>query len=113
MGAKAYKTKIAQPIINALKELVQNVVIKYFEMKNTLEQWRQANQSLYQDNVRLTERTKNLENINALQKTELQDYRLLRKVFGHKQIDAMLEQAKEITQSKQRGTRFRNKENER
>lgn len=113
MSAKVYKTKIAQPIINALKELVQGVVVKYFEMKNTLEQWRQANQSLYQDNIRLSERAKNLENINASQKAELQDYRLLRKVFGHKQIDAMLEQAKEITQSKQRDTRFRNDKNER
>lgn len=113
MSAKAYKVKIAQPIINALKELVQGVVIKYFEMKNTLEEWRQSNQSLYQDNIRLSERAKNLENINASQKAELQDYKLLRKVFGYKQIDAMLEQAKEITQSKKRNPRFRNDKNER
>ena len=113
MSAKTYKTKIAQPIINALKELVQGVVIKYFKMKSTLEEWRQANQSLYHDNNRLSEKAKNLENINAKQKAELQDYKLLRKVFGNKQIDDMLKQAKEITQSKQRGTRFRNDKNER
>ena len=113
MSAKTYKTKIAQPIINALKELLQGVVIKYFKMKSTLEEWRQANQSLYQDNIRLSERAKNLENINASQKTELQDYKLLRKVFGHKQIDTMLEQAKEITQSKKRSSRFRNYKDER
>ena len=113
MSAKTYKTKIAQPIINALKELVQGVVIKYFKMKSTLEEWRQANQSLYHDNNRLSEKAKNLENINAKQKAELQDYKLLRKVFGSKQIDDMLKQAKEITQSKQRGTRFRNDKNER
>lgn len=113
MSAKTYKTKIAQPIINALKELVQGVVIKYFKMKSTLEEWRQANQSLYHDNNRLSEKAKNLENINAKQKAELQDYKLLRKVFGNKQIDDMLKQAKEIIQSKQRGTRFRNDKNER
>ena len=113
MSAKTYKTKIAQPVINALKELVQGVIIKYFEMKNTLEQWRQANQSLYHDNNRLSEKAKNLENINAKQKAELQDYKLLRKVFGNKQIDDMLKQAKEITQSKQRGSRFRNYKDER
>ena len=113
MSAKTYKTKIAQPIINALKELVQGVVIKYFKMKSTLEEWRQANQSLYNDNNRLSEKAKNLENINAKQKAELQDYKLLRKFFGNKQIDDMLKQAKEITQSKQRGTRFRNDKNER
>ena len=113
MSAKTYKTKIAQPVINALRELVQGVIIKYFEMKNILEQWRQANQSLYYDNNRLSEKAKNLENINAKQKAELQDYKLLRKVFGSKQIDDMLKQAKEITQSKQRGSRFRNYKDER
>ena len=105
--------KIAQPIINSLRELVQGVIIKYFEMKNTLEQWRQVNQSLYHDNNRLSEKAKNLENINAKQKAELQDYKLLRKVFGSKQIDDMLKQAKEITQSKQREKRFRNYKDER
>lgn len=113
MSAKTYKMKIAQPVINALRELVQGVIIKYFEMKNTLEQWRQANQSLYHDNNRLSEQAKNLENINAKQKAELQDYKLLRKVFGSKQIDDMLKQAKEITQSKQREKRFRNYKDER
>ena len=113
MSAKTYKTKIAQPVINALRELVQGVIIKYFEMKNTLEQWRQANQSLYHDNNSLSEKAKNLENINAKQKAELQDYKLLRTVFGSKQIDDMLKQAKEITQSKQREKRFRNYKDER
>ena len=113
MSAKTYKTKIAQPVINALRELVQGVIIKYFEMKNTLEQWRQANQSLYHDNNRLLEKAKNLENINAKQKAELQDYKLLRKVFGNKQIDDLLERARSENQSKQRGSRFRNDKNER
>ena len=113
MSAKTYKTKIAQPVINALRALVQSVIIKYFEMKNTLEQWRQANQSLYHDNNRLSEKVKNLENINAKQKSDLQDYKLLRKVFGSKQIDDMLKQAKETTQSKQREKRFRNYKDER
>lgn len=113
MSAKAYKTKIAHPIINALKELIQGVIVKYFEMKSTLAQWRQANQSLYYDNKRLSERVKSLEVVNSSQKAELQDYKLLRKVFGHKQIDTMLEQAKEITQSKKRSSRFRNYKDER
>jgi hypothetical protein len=121
MSAKTYKTKIAQPVINALRELVQGVIIKYFEMKNTLEQWRQANQSLYHDNNRLSEKAKNLENINAKQKSELQDYKLLRKVFGSKQIDVLISQAKEQERqrkhtkqpSNQRIKRIRNNDFER
>ena len=102
MSAKTYKTKIAQPVINTLRELVQGIIIKYFEMKNTLEQWWQANQNLYHDNNRMSEKAKNLKNINAKQKVQLQNYKLLRKVFGSKQIDDMLKQSKEITQSKKR-----------
>lgn len=82
-------------------------------MKNTLEQWWQANQSLYHDKNRLSKKAKNLENINAKQKAELQDYKLLRKVFGSKHIDDMLKQAKGITQPKQREKRFRNYKDER
>ena len=113
MSAKAYKVKIAQPIINALKELVQGVIVKYFEMKTTLAQWRQANQSLYDENIRLSERVKSLEIVNTSQKAELQDYKLLRKVFGYKQVDEMLNQTKEITRSKRRNTRFKNYKDER
>lgn len=93
--------------------MVQGLVVKYFEIKNTLEEWRKANYSLYQSSVRLSEKVKGLENVNALQRVEMQDYKLLSKVFGHKHIGAMLKQAKEIRRSKKRNTRFRNKENER
>ena len=41
---------------------------------------------------------------------EIKDYKLLRKVFGSKQIDNLLEQAR---LSKQRDTRFRNNQYER
>lgn len=41
---------------------------------------------------------------------EIKDYKLLRKVFGSKQIDNLLEQAR---QSKQRDKRFRDNQNER
>ena len=47
---------------------------------------------------------------NAELKEQNRDYKLLRKVFGSKQIDGLLEQAK---QSKQRDKRFRDNQNER
>ena len=49
------------------------------------------------------------ENLRA----ENRDYKLLRKVFGHKQIDDLLERAKSEKQSKQREKRFRNYKDER
>ena len=49
------------------------------------------------------------ENLRA----ENRDYKLLRKVFGHKQIDNLLDRAKSEKQSKQREKRFRNYKDER
>jgi hypothetical protein len=46
-------------------------------------------------------------------RSEVKDYKLLRKVFGNKQIDDLLERARSEKRSKQRGERFRNDKNER
>lgn len=46
-------------------------------------------------------------------KEKVKDYSLLRKVFGNKQIDSLLEQAQAAKQFKQRGTRFNNNNYER
>ncbi len=41
------------------------------------------------------------------------NYKLLKKTFGSKQMDSLLEQAKAVQQSKQRGKHFRNNQEER
>ena len=46
-------------------------------------------------------------------RAENRDYKLLRKVFGNKQIEDLLERARSEKQSKQRGSRIRNDKNER
>ena len=46
-------------------------------------------------------------------RAENKDYKILRKAFGSKQMDSLLEQAKAVQQSKQRGKRFKNNKEER
>ena len=53
------------------------------------------------------------ESENETLRLEVKDYKLLHKVFGHKQIDDLLERAKSEKYSKQRGSRFRNHKDER
>ena len=72
---------------------------------------------MYYDNNSLSEKSKNLEKINAVSKVELQDYKLICKVFVNKQSDDMLnkqrdsyslncvENALEIIKTKDRNTR--------
>ena len=66
-----------------------------------------ANEKLYRDNQRLGKVNAMLTEENTRLKTENKDYSLLRKVFGRKQIDELLEQARTVKGRKRDNTRSR------
>lgn len=99
-----------EPLFKRMKSLVKTLMVRYFQTVDDYQRLNQTNASLYRSNERLKEQNKQLTADNNHLWEEIKDYKLLRKVFGNRQIDSLLEQAR---QSKQRGTRFRNKENER
>lgn len=104
MSAKNYKTRFVEPLIKRLKSLVKTVLVKYFKAYDDYNWLNHYNGSLYKENERLQGSNEKLSSENAQLREENKDYKLLRKVFGNKQIDSLLEQAK---QSKQRETCFR------
>lgn len=110
MTAKSYKSKVGDPLIKRLKSLIKTLMVRCFQAIDDYQRLNQTNASLYRSNERLKSQNRQLTSDNNRLREEIKDYKLLRKVFGNKQIDSLLEQAR---QSKQRGTRFRNKENER
>mgnify|MGYP001003060280 FL=1 len=110
MTAKSYKSKVVEPLVKRLKSLIKTLMVRCFQAIDDYQRLNQTNASLYRSNEKLKNHNKQLISDNNRLREEIKDYKLLRKVFGSKQIDSLLEQAK---QSKQRGTRFRNKENER
>ena len=110
MTAKTYMVKFVDPLIKKLKSLVKTVFARCFEAWDSYHRLNAANANLYRENQALSRKNDSLTAENAELKEQNMDYKLLRKVLGNKQIDSLLEQAK---QSKQREKRFRNKENER
>lgn len=110
MTAKSYKSKVVDPLIKRLKSLIKTLMVQCFQAIDDYQRLNQTNASLYRSNERLKSQNRQLTSDNNRLREEIKDYKLLRKVFGSRQIDSLLEQAR---QSKQRGTRFRNKENER
>lgn len=110
MTAKSYKSKVVEPLIKRLKSLIKTLMVRCFQAIDDYQRLNQTNANLYRSNEKLKNHNKQLISDNNRLREEIKDYKLLRKVFGSKQIDSLLEQAR---QSKQRGTRFRNKENER
>ena len=112
-SAKSYKNKAAEPLIERLKSLVKTAVIKGFEAWDSYYRLNIANGNLHRENERLTKANEKLAGENEVLRIENKDYKLLRKAFGSKQVDSLLEQAKEVKQSKQRGKRIRNNQEER
>lgn len=110
MTAKSYKSKIVEPLVKRLKSLIKTLMIRFFQAVDNYQRLNQTNANLYRSNERLKGHNKHLTADNNRLKEEIKDYKLLRKVFGNRQIDSLLEQAR---QSKQRGTRFRNNNFER
>lgn len=66
-----------------------------------------ANAQLYRTNQRLEKVNERLTEENKILKAENKDYSLLRKVFGRKQIDDLLEQARTVKGRKRDNTRSR------
>lgn len=112
MSAKSYKTKVAEPLVKKLKSLVKAVLAKCFDAMDNYYRLNITNDNLYRANERLTKLNKKLKNENETLRAENKDYKLLRKVFGSRQIDNLLEQARETQQSKKR-ERFRKNQYER
>ena len=110
MTAKSYKSKVVEPLIKRLKSLIKTLMVRCFQAIDDYQRLNQTNASLYRSNEKLKNHNKQLTSDNNRLREEIKDYTLLRKVFGSKQIDSLLEQAR---QSKQRGTRFRNNQYER
>lgn len=110
MTAKSYKSKIVEPLVKRLKSLVKTLMVRFFQAVDDYQRLNQTNANLYRSNERLKGHNKQLTADNNRLKEEIKDYKLLRKVFGNKQIDSLLEQAR---QSKQREKRFKNNNFER
>ncbi len=113
MSAKSYKNKVAEPLVQKLKTLVKAAIVKCFEAWDSYYRLNITNGNLHRENERLTKINEKLAEENENLRAENKDYKTLRKTFGSKQMDSLLEQAKATKQSKQRGKHFRNNQEER
>ena len=107
MSAKTYKTKFVEPLIKRLLAIAKTAVKRCFEMKERLdnisyelrckygdeELYRKENQKLYRENEKLTH--------------EVQDFRLVRRIFGDEHIIDLINKAR-LAEYEQRTSRFRN-----
>ena len=113
MSARTYRAKFVEPLIARFKSLISTLFERYFKALDSYHRLNITNGNLYRENEKLTKVNEKLSQENENLRAENRDYKLLRKVFGHKQIDNLLDSAKLEKQSKQREKRFRNYKDER
>ncbi len=107
MSARSYKAKFVEPLIARLKSLISILFARYFKAKDSYNRLNITNANLYRANERLEKINGKLSEDNTRLRAENKDYSLLRKVFGHKQIDDLLEKARNIKGQKRDNTRSR------
>ena len=107
MSARTYKAKFVEPLIARLKSLISTLFARYFKALGSYHRLNITNGSLYRENEKLSRVNEKLSRENENLRAENRDYKLLRKVFGHKQIDDLLEKARNIKGQKRDNTRSR------
>ena len=107
MSARNYKMKFVDPLIAKLKSLISTLFVRYFKAIDSYNRLNIVNANLYRTNDRLEKENNKLARENENLRIENKDYKLLRRVFGHKQIDSMLEQARNLKGRKRGHTRSR------
>lgn len=111
-SAKSYKNKVAEPLVKKLKELLKRALARCFEAWDSYYRLNITNGNLHRENERLTKINAKLTGENENLREQNQDYKLLQKAFGNRQVDGLVAQAKEMLQSKKR-ERFKNNKYER
>lgn len=94
MSAKNYKVKFVEPLIKKLKSLLMTVFARYFDALDSYHTLNITNANLYRENKILSFKNQKLTEENKELKSQIKDFSLLKKVFGKKQIDDLIEQAK-------------------
>ena len=107
MSARSYKTKFVEPFVARLKSLISTLFARYFKAIDSYNRLNVTNANLYRANERLEKINDKLTEENTRLRAENKDYSLLRKAFGHKQIDDLLERARNIKGRKRDDPRSR------
>ena len=107
MSARTYKAKFVEPLITRLKSLISTLFARYLKAVDSYHRLNITNGNLYRENEMLSKINSKLKSENENLRSEVKDYKLLRKVFGHKQIEELLGQARNIKGRKRDNTRSR------
>ena len=107
MTAKTYKQRFVDPLVKKLKEVIREVFYHYYKALDSYHRLNTTNGRLYRENEHLSTANDRLKGENDALRSELKDFRFLRKVLGSQQIDNLIAQAKDMEQQRKQSQRTR------
>ena len=105
MSAKSYKAKFVDPLIKKLKSLLTTIVARYLEIMDDRRRTLAQYNSIYRENEILRYENNQLTTENTELKKQNRQYSFLRRVFGEKGLEDLVNKAEEIKQAKMREKR--------
>ena len=105
MSAKSYKAKFVDPFIKKLKSLIVTILARYYEARDNWHRISVLNNNLQRENEVLRYEKYQLTTENTELKKQNRQYSFLRKVFGEKGLEDLVNKAEEIKQAKMREKR--------
>ena len=105
MTAKTYKQRFATPLIKKLKGIIREVFYYYYMALDSYHRLNSTNDRLCRENDHLTAGNGRLAEENTVLRSELKDFRFLKKVLGSQQIDNLIAQTQEKEQQRKQTQR--------
>ena len=102
MSAKAYKTKIVEPLFNRIISLAKTAVKMCFELKAQVENlklWGTRDKNMVKH---LTKENDALYTENQKLHKEVKEFKLLKRIFGEEKISELIKTAKETEQAQRK-----------
>ncbi len=102
MSAKAYKTKIVEPLFNRIIALAKTAVKMCFELKTQVENlklWGTRDKNMVKH---LTKENDALYTENQKLHKEVKEFKLLKRIFGEEKISELVKTAKETEQAQRK-----------
>ncbi len=102
MSARSYKSKIVEPLIDKLKTAIREITAKYYDMRDSYYSLSGRIGKLRNENDYLERTNLDLRQEIAVLKEDLKDFRTIKRAFGAKGIDNLINEAKEVIRQRDR-----------
>ena len=94
MTAKAYKAKVAGPLIKQLKAILKTMLARCYQALDYYNRLNLKNGRLYRENERLAASNARLIEENRMLKAQNREYKLLQKFLGKSGLEKLLQEAR-------------------